>query len=57
MCGPGMDMLLLIQEECVSCGKETPYDIDTPIDERKYYVEGAGQLCKSCHTDIYNKEG
>tara|TARA_Y100001963_G_scaffold158521_1_gene258482 strand:+ start:404 stop:577 length:174 start_codon:yes stop_codon:yes gene_type:complete len=57
MCGPGMDMMLLIQEECVKCGKDTPYDIDTPISERKYYIEGAGQLCNICHKDIYSKEG
>ena len=35
-------------DKCVSCGKETPYSKYTHIDERYYYVEGAGQLCKEC---------
>ena len=57
MCGPGMEILMLIQDDCVKCGKETPYTSDMHMDERKYYVEGAGQLCESCHSDIYSKEG
>jgi len=37
------------KECCVVCDKETEYTKDTHIDQRKYYVEGAGQLCKECY--------
>ena len=32
-------------ERCVLCGKLTGVSRDTPIGEREYYVEAAGQLC------------
>ena len=41
------------KEKCVSCGVETPYTINTHIDLRKHYVEGAGQLCTGCYEKIY----
>ena len=51
------DNLLRIKHEkienCVFCGKETPYTINIHIDYREYYVEGAGQLCKECYDKIY----
>ena len=43
-------------EKCVICGAETPYKISTPIDQREYYVEGSGQICQSCHLNIYIKK-
>ena len=45
-------------EKCVmpSCGKETPYSIQTPISQRLYYVEGAGQLCEPCYKMTYGGE-
>jgi hypothetical protein len=43
------------REKCVSCGSETPYTINTPIDMRKNYIEGAGQLCDECYEKTYNK--
>lgn len=27
---------------CVRCGKETEYDINTPLEVRRWYVEGGG---------------
>lgn len=36
-------------DNCVLCGAETPYTRSTHIDYRYGYVEGAGQLCKSCY--------
>lgn len=36
-------------ENCVLCGAETPYKRSTHIDYRTGYIEGAGQLCKSCY--------
>ena len=41
------------KEKCVMCGEETPYTKDTHIDLRKYYIEGAGQLCEKCYNEIY----
>lgn len=41
------------KDKCVVCKRKTPYTKDTPIDERLYYIEGAGQLCKNCHERIY----
>ena len=38
---------------CVSCGEETPYDTNTPVDARGCYVEGAGQLCVGCFLKVY----
>lgn len=38
-----------MKERCVLCGAITPYDRETPIDERLHYVEGCGQFCKNCY--------
>jgi hypothetical protein len=35
-------------EDCVLCGKKTPYLKSTNINFRRGYVEGAGQLCSDC---------
>ena len=43
-------------EECVRCGKETPYMINTPVTVRLYYVEGSGQLCEACFNKLYKGE-
>jgi uncharacterized protein YlaI len=43
------------KDKCVLCGKETEYDKDTHIDERMWYIEGAGQLCEECWKRIYEK--
>lgn len=34
-----------IYDECVICGRQSPYRIDTHIDYRVGYVEGVGQGC------------
>jgi hypothetical protein len=47
---------VLVTEKCVLCGKETNVPIDLHIDERKNYVEGAGQLCDECAKKVYSKE-
>lgn len=36
------------KEKCVLCGVKTPYTKKTPIGERAYYIEVAGQLCVQC---------
>ena len=30
------------KERCVRCGKETPYDINYPVDLRTWYVDSSG---------------
>ena len=45
MCGVNLD---LITEECVICKYDTGYDGYDKIQDRKYYVEGRGQLCGWC---------
>lgn len=40
-------------DKCIICKTETPYTKDTHIDERKFYVEGAGQLCEQCYKNLY----
>ena len=42
-------------EKCVICNVETDVPVDKPVDLRYHYVEGAGQLCKSCWEKTYNK--
>ena len=44
-----------MKDKCISCDQETPYDVATPINLRQCYVEGGGQLCMECWTDIYEK--
>ena len=34
-----------IYDECVICGRKSPYTLDTHVDFRVGYVEGAGQGC------------
>ena len=41
------------KEKCVVCTNDTPYTKETPIEQRYYYVEGAGQLCEHCYDQIY----
>lgn len=40
-------------EKCIRCNKPTPYDIDYPITQRRYYIDGSGQLCQSCYEVLY----
>jgi hypothetical protein len=42
-------------DKCVSCETETSYSINTPVDLRDYYIEGASQLCQKCYEKIYGK--
>ena len=42
-------------EKCVVCNIETDVPVDKPVDLRYHYVEGAGQLCKSCWEKVYKK--
>ena len=42
-------------EKCSLCDKETDVPKNMPIDLRKNYVEGAGQLCAGCYNKIYDE--
>ena len=35
------------------CGCDTGIPKDTPISNRKYYIQGSGQLCNKCYTELY----
>ena len=43
------------KDRCVSCGRETEYGKEVHINLRKYYIEGAGQLCEKCYRRIYER--
>ena len=45
-----------MKELCVRCGKETKYDTSTPITLRRYFIEGAGQLCEECWNKLYESD-
>ena len=45
------------KEKCVACGIDTDVPINQHIDQRFYYVEGSGQLCRTCWEKIYGSEG
>jgi len=40
-------------DTCVMCGKDTPHMSNENIETRNFYIEGAGQLCYTCHNEIY----
>ena len=42
----------MAKDKCIMCGKETTYDFETHIDYRIGYIEGAGQLCHDCYTNV-----
>ena len=42
-----------MKELCIRCGRPTPYDIQTPITDRLYYIDGFGQLCEQCFSKLY----
>jgi hypothetical protein len=42
-------------EICIICGKQTTIDVNTHIDLRYGYVEGAGQCCKQCYDKTYGR--
>ena len=42
-------------EKCIVCGRDTGISINSHVDFRKTYVEGAGQLCAECFKETYKK--
>ena len=41
-------------DKCVVCNKETDYLFSTPVEERRFFVAGVGQLCKECYDVVYS---
>jgi hypothetical protein len=39
-------------ETCVTCNRGTEVPIDLHVDYRHNYVEGVGQLCHECFSEI-----
>ncbi len=44
------------EEQCVVCGQATGYAFEDNIENRAFYVEGAGQLCEKCFGEIYGEK-
>ena len=42
-------------EICISCGQTTDILRSTHISQREHYIEGCGQMCRTCAWKI-NKE-
>lgn len=42
-----------MKETCIRCGRETEYEVSTPVTVRRYYVEGSGHLCEKCFYELY----
>lgn len=40
-------------DHCVLCGKDTGIPKDEHVNNRRNYVEGAGQLCPECYGGTY----
>jgi len=43
-------------DECNVCNQQTPYEKKQHIGTRKWYIVGAGQLCKECWERIYGEK-
>ena len=41
-----------MKESCIRCGKETEYDVDTPVTERSCYIPKMGQMCFDCFCEV-----
>jgi|GEM_PF-6080627 len=42
-------------DPCIICHKDTGIPINRPVNERLYYVQGAGQHCEACFRQIHPK--
>ena len=43
-------------ERCCICHKLLNVKKRTPVTIRRGYIEGAGQLCKDCFRELYDKD-
>lgn len=42
-------------EKCIICNKQLKIKRTQSIDKRKYYIQGAGQLCEDCYKKLYRE--
>ena len=42
-------------DKCIMCSVETSHTRQDHVDTRLTYVEGAGQLCGHCYTNLFFK--
>ena len=47
------DRKKLRYERCAVCKRETDVPVDLETSRRRFYIEGAGQLCPACYRDLY----
>ena len=43
-------------DKCVLCGALTDIPMMQPVGERRYYIAGAGQLCRECCMELYGTD-
>ena len=48
-------MKIAENDKCVLCGKDSGMPENMPINERKNYVKGCGQLCEDCFYRLYRR--
>lgn len=46
-----------LYEECALCHRITEVKADTPVECRKHYIYGVGQLCEKCYHKTYCESG
>lgn len=39
-------------EICAVCHRKTEISKSLPLEQREYYIEGIGQLCSRCYSDL-----
>ncbi len=44
----------IVYDTCVVCHEQMDVSADVNINNRNYYVEGCGQLCRNCYCKIYD---
>lgn len=49
-------MVVSETEKCILCGYDTGVLANLPVDARKYYINGVGQLCEDCYRKVMHVE-
>ena len=44
-------------ERCVLCGKKTDIPVSMPVNRRKRFIGGCGQLCEDCYNTLKPETG
>lgn len=43
-------------ERCCLCGRVTEVQVSEPVQLRRHYVQGVGQLCPDCCWEVYRTD-